>query len=489
MASENLETPNTTGNGSQNKLKATTKLAWGSGALADAMMANVISYLALPIYNIALGVDPRWLGWAMGLPRIWDAISDPVLGNISDNTRSRWGRRRPFIFVGAILSGIFFAVLWMPPASFSARAMGYYFLVTSFFFYTAYTIFVVPWNAMGLELTTDYDERTRVQAYRTFMQSIGGLLLGTLWWLSIKIGGEGNEVYGVKIVGIIFGVYVMITGMLPAIFCRSQISVPSQKKIPFIAAITTTAKNKTFILLGAIMFFLLIGLFLVNSFSNYINIYYVFGGSKEGTSKIAMIANFVFQTTGIGLVPLVSYLAVRFGKKRILLAGLTSVMAAYFTTWFFYTPKAPYLQLISLGMMAPGLSCVWVITASMLADICDVEEYHTGLRREGMYGAAFSWIIKAGIAFTLVGAGYMIDFSGYDSSLAMQTEDTILKMRLLYMLVPVAFIGTSFILVCFYPLTREKVEQIRHEINARNNAPNNPVDGTIETINDDDPVI
>jgi GPH family glycoside/pentoside/hexuronide:cation symporter len=468
MNNDNQETQDQQQTKSKTTLKRSTKLAWSSGALADVMMANVMTYLALPIYNIALGVDPRFIGWAMGLPRVWDAISDPILGNISDNTRTRWGRRRPFIFVGAILSGIFFAALWMPPVKFNTTAMGYYFLVTSFFFYTAYTIFVVPWSALGFELTTDYNERTRVQAYRTFIQALGGLLLGTLWWLAIKIGGDQDHVVdGVRVVGLIFGVYIIITGMLPAIFCKEQGSAMNQKKISFLSALATTAKNKTFLLLGAIMFFLLTGLFLVNSFGNYINISYVFNGNIEGVAKLGMIANFVFQATGLALVPLVAFLGVRFGKKKILLLGLSSVFLAYFTTWFLYTPKAPYLQLVSLALMAPGLSCVWVLTSSMLADICDVEEYNTGLRREGMYGAMFSWVIKAGIALTLVGSGYMINISGYDSTLEMQTEQTILLMRLMYMIVPAVFIGISIVLVCFYPLTREKVEQIRLELDAR----------------------
>lgn len=448
------------------KLKRSTKLIWSTGSLADVMMANVMSYLALPIYNISLGVDPRWLGWAMGLPRAWDAVTDPVVGHLSDNSRSEWGRRKPFIFVGAVLSGICFALLWMPPLSFNTSQLGYYFLISSIIFYTAYTIFVVPWNAMGLELTTDYDERTRVQAYRTFVQALGALLLGTLWWLSLKIG-SGDDVKGVRVVGMIFGVYIIVTGILPALFCKERTSIVVQKKISFVRAIVTTFKNRVFLLLGAMMFFILVGLFLVNSFGTYINIYYVFNNDKEAASKLGMVTNLVFQASGLALTPVVAWLAVKFGKKKILLFGLTSVLIAYLSTWFLYTPQAPYLQLISLGMMAPGLSCVWVLTASMLADICDIEEYNSGLRREGMYGAAFSWIVKAGIAATLVGSGYMIDISGYNSGAEIQTEKTILTMRLLYMLVPVFFIGIAVILTAFYPLTRAKVEQIRLELDDR----------------------
>src|SRR3989339_354745 len=117
-------------------LKRSIKLAWASGSLANVMMGNVINYLAYPIYVIGLGVSPVFLGWAMGIPRIWDAITDPVMGHISDNTRSRWGRRRPYILIGAILSGVVFALLWMPPVKSGVTFIGYYLFVTTIFFYS-----------------------------------------------------------------------------------------------------------------------------------------------------------------------------------------------------------------------------------------------------------------------------------------------------------------------------------------------------------------
>src|SRR3989339_189368 len=323
-------------------LKRSIKLAWASGSLANVMMGNVINYLAYPIYVIGLGVSPVFLGWAMGIPRIWDAITDPVMGHISDNTRSRWGRRRPYILIGAILSGVVFALLWMPPVKSGVTFIGYYFFVTTIFFYTAYTIFVVPWSAMGLELTTDYNERTRVYAYNTFIQAAGGLLLGTLWLLSLKIG-SGDVIKGVRIVGVIFGAYVIITAAIPALFCKPQINVVSQAKISFIRAISETFKNRVFLLLGGTMFFLLIGLFMVNVFSKFINIYYVFGGSVEEGAKMDMISGFVYQGMGLAFTPVVAQLGVRFGKKKTLIAGLIMIILAYLSTWFLFTPKCPYL--------------------------------------------------------------------------------------------------------------------------------------------------
>ena len=152
------------------KLTRSKKSAWSIGSITDVYMTNALNYLAFPIFNMGLGVDPRMLGWALGLPRIWDAISDPLMGNISDNIRTRFGRRRPFILIGAILCAVMFALLWTSAASgWSPTAIGWWFMAMVFLYYTAYTIFAVPWGALGLELTSDYNERTRVQAYRTVL--------------------------------------------------------------------------------------------------------------------------------------------------------------------------------------------------------------------------------------------------------------------------------------------------------------------------------
>jgi GPH family glycoside/pentoside/hexuronide:cation symporter len=225
--------------GSGEKLPAKTKAIWASGAFADVFMANSFSYLALPIYNLALKVDPVFLGWAMGIPRIWEAISDALVGNVSDNTRSRWGRRRPYIAAGAILSGLAFALVWMPPAHATPQVIGIFFLVASIIYYTAYAIFTVPWIAFGLELSSDYHERTNVQAWKNVLQAVGGLFLGALWWLSLRLGT--NEVEGVKWVGIIFGCLIAAAGLMPAIFLRERPTATGrQKKIPILAATTVT---------------------------------------------------------------------------------------------------------------------------------------------------------------------------------------------------------------------------------------------------------
>ncbi|RKX40275.1 MAG: hypothetical protein DRP64_12870, partial [Verrucomicrobia bacterium] len=126
------------------KLTFWQKGFWSAGAMGDNVMANSHGYLAMQIYNVALGVNPVFLGLAMGIPRLIDAFTDPIMGNISDNMHSRFGRRRPFIFIGAILSALMFYFMWAPPKFLSSVGLGWYFLGVAILYYLAYTIFTVP---------------------------------------------------------------------------------------------------------------------------------------------------------------------------------------------------------------------------------------------------------------------------------------------------------------------------------------------------------
>lgn len=436
-------------------------------------MANAFSYLALPIYNVALKVDPVLLGWAMGLPRIWDAFADAFIGNISDNTRTRWGRRRPFIFAGAIASGVLFALVWMPPASSGAMTIAGYFLAVSFLYYTAYAVFTVPWGALGLQLTGNYAERTNVQAWKNVFQATGGAFLGVLWWLSLRIGD--NEVEGARWVGIIFGLLIALAGIIPALFVRESGAGLDQPKMPFWTAVKSTFSNRAFLCVIAFTLCIVFGIFTVNAFALYINILHVFGGNKEAVSSLNMVMNAVFQFSGLVMTPLIAWAAHKLGKRHALGAGLCLVVAGFLASWWTYTPSAPYLQGVTLALVSIGLACLWIIGPSMLADVCDLDELSTGRRREGMYSAAYAWAIKAGIALTMVASGYMLSFAGYDATReAAQAAGVVDRLRLLYMTVPAGLSLVALLFVYLYPLSEAKALAIREKLEARKQ---NPPDG------------
>ena len=196
------------------------------------MMSAVVA-LILPIYNIGFGVSAIWLGIATAIPRFLDAFVDPWMGNVSDNTQSRWGRRRPYMLGGLIVCSILFPLLWMPPFAGEVGRLAWFFTIYVLFT-LAYTAFVVPYTALGIELTTDYDERTRVLAWRMFLGLIGGLAVPWLYKLSRLDVLGGSETAGIQIVGIGVGVAMLIFGLPPVLFVKER---------PFVSPLVESVSN------------------------------------------------------------------------------------------------------------------------------------------------------------------------------------------------------------------------------------------------------
>jgi GPH family glycoside/pentoside/hexuronide:cation symporter len=387
-------------------------LVWAVGGIGESLMANLILALAIPIYSVALGVNPAWIGLALSIPRFWDAITDPFMGNISDNTRSRWGRRRPYILIGAISTGILFMLLWTPPTGWSHEGLFIYFTIISILYYTAYTVFVVPYSALGFELSMDYNDRTKIQAARTFFSTLSGLALPWAYKLSFNPHFGSNELEGVKIVGVIFGTIMIIACVIPAIFSRENMQSQKQKKLNIAKAFLYTLKNKHFFLVAGINLFTIIGIFLVQPMGLYMGIFYLFDGKKEMAATLTGYTGTMFAAMGLLAIPFIIASSKKFGKRRTIIGAETIIIFAYLITWFVYTPKMPYLSLICFVFLCPGTSTIWTLCSSMLADVTDFDELNTGLRREGMYGAVYSWVFKAALAGSLGIAGVLLATTG-----------------------------------------------------------------------------
>jgi GPH family glycoside/pentoside/hexuronide:cation symporter len=438
------------------------KYRWGTGAMADVFMNNSFGYLAFPIYNIGLGVDPRLLGWALGVPRLWEAVTDILIGTWSDNSKSRWGRRQPFVAIGAVLCGLFFALIWSPPTGAGPVLAGWYFFLMAMLYYAALSLFSVPWGAAGLELGRNYHERTQVQAIRTFLQSFAGLFLGTLWWLSFQWGG-GDALKGVHWVGLFFGLMIMVAGLVGAVEPPTSSAIQSQPKIKVTDALWGgPMRNREFLRICAIVLLVIISLFLVQPMTLYINIYHVFGGNKEPVAALNMVMNFVFQGVGLAWVPLVSMTSRRYGKKRTLQAGLLIMIVGKLITWYTYTPAFPYLQSVSLALSSVGLACLWILSTSMIADVCRVDERENGVKREGVFNAAFGWITKLGSTVSIILSGYLISWSGFNAALDDQPEAVVTRLRLLFMLVPVFFLAGALWVSHSYRLDEASVDSAEH---------------------------
>ncbi|MGE4490645.1 MAG: MFS transporter [Kiritimatiellales bacterium] len=440
------------------------KLAWGMGGMTNDLI-NVINVLAIPIYSIALGVSPVLIGIALTIPRLWDAFSDPIMGYLSDNFRSRWGRRRPLILLGAVLLCITFPLLWTPNPNWSQNVLFGYFLLMLIGYYTAYTVWSVPWNALGFEMTSDYNERTRVQAWRSVFAVSAGLFIS--WTYKLCFLFNKNEVIGARYVGVLIGIILLITGAASAFFCRERMEVQKQEKIKLGPAFSITLKNRPFLMVCGTVSLFIVGFFLVYPMAIYVNIYYVFRGIEDGknaASGVTGLGGMLGAILGLIAIPAITGLATRWGKKKTLMLGLALTAVSLFSQIVTFTPAHPYLQLVSFIIQTPSIAFIWLIIPSMIADVCDVDELNTGLRREGMYGAVYGWILKIGVSVGQLLSGFILTMAGINPSAEMQSPDAIHNLRILFSIVPFVFTLSAFFLIARYPLTEAKVEELKQQL-------------------------
>ena len=468
------------------KLSRKTKLFYASGSISEVIMGNIVAGLAMPIYQIGLGVHPGLISLALGIPRVWDAVTDPIIANISDNAHTRFGRRKPFILVGTILTALFCILLWIPPVKMSEHGLFLYFLIISMFYFTTYTVFTIPFHALGPELTRDYSERIRLMGYKTFLMGLGGtLFLPWAYKLSRVLGksiqGDNTaalepEIVGVRIVGAIYAVLMVIFIIFPLVFTKEKYANANKERISLIKAMKCTFKNKPFAIVCTLIVTTMFGAYLVQPLGMYINLSYIFSMNKDKMATMIVFYSTVYGIVSMAAVPLISFIGTRIGKKRTLIGGLALVLFSYLISWFVYNPRMPYLQLLHAVIAAPGMSCLWLMAAVFIADISDYDELNTGLRREGMYTAMFGWCMKASYAGVTALAGFIIAWTGFNEKLAEQSAQTIMRLRLSFMLVPVLFLLLAIYLVSRYPLNRKTMEQIQAELSEKRKNRKSPMD-------------
>jgi GPH family glycoside/pentoside/hexuronide:cation symporter len=275
------------------------KVIFGAGAFVNNILAYAMGGMVI-VLNLGLGMNPALVGLLGALPRLTDALTDPLMGFISDNTNTRWGRRRPFIFCGAIAVAIVFAMLWQLPAGKSEAFYFWWFLSGSIIFYLAYTVFATPWVALGYELTPDYHERTRLMGVQNFIGQLA-YVIGP-YFLAIMNSKLlfDNMVEGAAGLSIAIALAVVVVGVLPAIFLReryvaiavteaaekgaaqeSASSIMMRTIKEFFKGFATSLKFKPFMKLCAATFLVFNGFMLIAAFQTYVIIYYVFGGDTE----------------------------------------------------------------------------------------------------------------------------------------------------------------------------------------------------------------
>ncbi len=462
------------------------KVIYGAGAFVNNMLAAAIGGMVI-VLNLALGMNPALVGLLGALPRLTDALTDPLMGYISDHTRSRWGRRRPYILVGAVAVGIIYALLWQLPSGRSETFYFWYFLAGAFLFYLAYTVFATPWVALGYELTPDFHERTRLMGVQNFIGQLAYVVSPWFLWIMTYEGWFSDQMEGASVLAIIIGVFAIGLGILPAIFLRERFT-HSAKEVGrsteagrssrfeglrssmagFFKGLLVTVSSKPFLKLCAATFLVFNGFILISSFQTYVIIYYVFGGDQELGAKYAGYAGSVGAVATFLVILLVTWLGTKVGKRWAFFISTGISMVGYSMKWVCYNPELPWLVLLPAPLMAFGLGGLFTLMGSMIADVVDVDELQTHERREGMFGSIFWWVVKLGMAAALAGGGFLLNATGFDVALGgNQTAETITLMRAFDAFIPTIASGLAIWAVAAYPITEETAHEVRLELEKR----------------------
>jgi len=445
------------------------RLAFASGVIAAQNSTAIFNQMLVPIYQITLGVSPLLIGLVQTLMRLWDAITDPLVAYWSDNTRSRWGRRRPFIFVGGILVALLFPVLWLPSATWSETTLFTYLLVSSLVFLAAHTVYNIAYEALGLELTDDYNARTRLYAFRGYIPPI--LALGSSWlYAFIQSDYFSSTLQGMRIVAWCIGGLILLTALWPALLLRERVekAVARQPRVPLFQTIATTFQNRAFLCVITILIFAQLAGNIFSQFGLYAQIYVLYDGDTMAGAMLTGWVSVVYFVVHMLSVGLGSHLAQRYSKRAVLFAGAGMTFLTGIAKLFLYNPNYPYLILLVPVLSAPNGAVSSFLINSLMADVAYYDQWKTGVRREAIYTATASWLYKLSFSLSGVLGGALLVAVGFDASLGGAQSDTT-KFWLVFGMVLGNCVPAVITAVAlwFYPLSPEVMENCRREIQAR----------------------
>ena len=456
------------------------KAAFGAGHLVNNLLPGALGIFMFFLLT-AFGMDPFLAGILGGLPRLFDAITDPIMGFISDNTRSRFGRRRPYIFAGAILSGVLFAVLWQLDENNSQLYNFWYFLILSLVYLIGNTIFSTPLIGLGYEMTSDYNERTRLMAFSQTVGQIAWMIVPWFWVLIANPDLFESQAVGVRKLSIIVGAICIVLGVLPAIFCKGLDAshMENRKELSFrtlfsnlkdlFRGIVEVSKNKPFVKLCGATFLVFNGFQMVASFSFFIIVFYMFNGDYGLAGNWpAWFSTISAMATAFLVIPIISWMANKVGKRKAFIISTAISIVGYGLKWWGFNPDNPWLIFMPIPLMSFGIGGLFTLMMSMTADVCDLDELENGMpRKEGTFGAIYWWMVKLGQGLALVLGGLVLKVIGFDQNLAQQTTETLTNLRIADIVIPAFTAAIAIWIMWTYSLTEDRAREIKAELEAR----------------------
>jgi GPH family glycoside/pentoside/hexuronide:cation symporter len=423
------------------RLGLAQKVGYGSWDFVGNLSYQVISIFLIYYFTDVFGIPPAAAGAIFLVSKLWDAVTDPAMGIVSDLTRSRWGKKRPYLLFGAVPLGLSIFLLFAGPDLLpQARIIWGY--ATFILFSTAITVVNIPYGALTAVLTRDSAERASLSGYRMTFALVGTLFAASA--TKVLAGLFGSELLGFRFVGALYGVIAIALSITTFLATRENVPEEKPERLTVRRYLNVIFGNAPFLILALSTLLFMIA---VNMLAAVVNYYFKYYLRSEGLVTFAFIGLFVVAAL---FIPLFVFLSRRRGKKLVILLGM-GVMAAVLLGLFFAGRSIPLtLALFVIGGF--GMSTVFLSPWSMIPDTVEYSELKTGLRREGILYGGFFFCFKLGSAISGWLTGIGLAAFGYQPNVE-QSARSLLGIRLFLTLVPLAFILLGIAVVSFYPIT------------------------------------
>ncbi|WP_075340766.1 MFS transporter [Tenacibaculum agarivorans] len=455
------------------------KIAFGIGMFANQMFPAILG-----IFMVVLVEDLKFTGLMWGMiylfPRLFDAITDPLMGFISDNTKSKWGRRRQYVLIGGIIMGIAYVFMWQLFKENSVQYNFWYFFLWSVVFYLGLTFFSVPYVAMGYEMSDDFHERTNIMAIAQWIGQWAWVIAPLFWIIMYDPEWFPSADVAARELAVWVAVPCAICAIVPALFIKSESTLNkdyeplnlsniggSLQKIR--TSFREAFKIKEFRKLCSATFFIYNAFMAVSSLTFFVIVYKLFNGDAGASGIwVSLFGCLGALGTTFIVIPIVAWLSKKLGKKKAFMLSQTISIAGYIMLYFLFIPGKPWMYIIALPFFSFGIGSLFTIMMSMTADVIDIDELNTGKRREGIFGAIYWWMVKVGYAIAGALSGVIIWVVGFNSDLPTTSQQASVDgLHAFFCFFPILGTIAAMYVMRNYSVSEERANEIREALDRR----------------------